>query len=152
MNNYWVITNEETKDTKWALGSIMELNKMIGYNYPFPMTEELLPASFGAVPKLFDSKEDVLEWMNEIKETILKFFSIKDDIQHHEEIKKMGKEFREKYKSIDSIMFFILLQKHVYFFKDKNDGLKIIYERYHGYREEIILCPVIVKENKGGDK
>ena len=151
MVNYWETTDKETKDTKWALASVMEPNKMnmiISNHYLFPMTEELSPAYFGRVPKLFNSKEDVIKWINEIKETISKFFSIKEDNQHYEETEKMCKEIKKKYKSVDSILIFIILQKHVYFFKEKNDGLKIIYETYYGYREEIILCPVLLKENK----
>lgn len=146
----WNIVNEETKDTKWALALEDSHNTSI-MKYDL-LTKQLSPLhnSLSKEPRLFDSKEDVMEWIKDIKERIKQFIEIPDIIHDNKliDIQNRISKLLDGYRSPSSMILLITLHKEIEV-DDFGDGIMVSYKIYKNSRGYYVFKPVIVKK---GDK
>ena len=143
----WNMVNAETKEIKWALAleDSYDTSK-IEYNL---LTKELSPLSnsLSKEPRLFDSKEDVMKWIKDIKERIEQFIEIPDTIHDDKliEIQNRISKLLDGYHSLSSMMLVIMLHKEIEV-DDFGDGIIVSYKSYKNNRGYYVFKPVIVKK------
>ena len=150
----WNMVNEETKETKWAL-ALEDSYDTSEMKYDL-LTKQLSPLrnSLSKEPRLFDSKEDVMEWIKDIKERIEQFIEIPDTIHDNKlvDIQNRISKLLDGYHSLGSMMLVIMLHKEIEV-DDFEDGIKVSYKPYKNntYKNNMgyyVFKPVIVKKEK----
>ena len=143
----WNMVNTETKEIKWAL-ALEDSHATSKMEYDL-LTKELSPLSnsLSKEPRLFDSKEDVMEWIKDIKERIKQFIEIPDTI-HDDKlvgIQNRISKLLDGYHSLSSMMLVIMLHKEIEV-DDFGDGIIVSYKSYKNNRGYYVFKPVIVKK------
>ena len=146
MNDYWAITDKETKDTKWAL----MVNELSGAMPKDNLLTKKLEPVFNAQtqePRLFDSKKEVMEWIKDIKERIGEFIKIPDNIDDDKIIITQNKisKILDSHQSYHSLILLLMLHKEIDV-DDFEDGIKVSYVSHKNTKGYYIFKPVIVKK------
>lgn len=137
----WLITESPKRaveeNAKWALSCYFELfgrkysnySSYLNYSsYPMFMDRFLVDAELYDNPKLFDTKDEAIQWMKEIKNDLLKIKSMNDENIADDKASILAyqtmKEYLSKY-SVRSVMFILALYDGKLSIEYHEDTLKV---------------------------
>ena len=135
----YLVTDNPTKEgAKWALVCYFELfgrrysdfSSYLNHSFdPMIMDRFLVDADLYDNPKMFDTKEEVLQWMEDIKNDLLKVEIMSDENNGDDDKKAViayqtMKKYLSKY-SVRSVMFILALYDGKLNIENDEDALKV---------------------------
>jgi len=159
----YLATDNPTKEgAKWALVCYFELfgrrysdfSSYLNHSFdPMIMDRFLVDADLYDNPKMFDTKEEVLQWMEDIKNDLLKVEIMSDENNGDDDKKAViayqtMKKYLSKY-SVRSVMFILALYDGKLNIENDEDTLKVFSNNEKIY---IKFAPCLIYKYKRKEK